>query len=70
MNEYKGIKVGSYKMPAEDSIEIGRVVEKITKEMGEIDVVIANAGICVHANAEVRSNLPLSTLDFVRMMSM
>ncbi|KAI5481788.1 cytoplasmic protein [Pseudohyphozyma bogoriensis] len=46
-----GVKVGSYKMAAESSSEIDAAVALISKEMGEIDVVIANAGICIHEDA-------------------
>lgn len=38
-------------MPAEDSSAITRTVELVTKEMGEIDIVVANAGICIHRDA-------------------
>ncbi|ORY73431.1 hypothetical protein BCR35DRAFT_307177 [Leucosporidium creatinivorum] len=47
-----GVKVGSYKMPAESSSAIDDAVQLITKEMGELDVIIANAGICIHQDAE------------------
>ncbi|SCV68534.1 BQ2448_655 [Microbotryum intermedium] len=50
--EFKGIKVGSYKMPADDSKAIDEAVKLITKDFGELDVVIANAGICIHQDAE------------------
>ncbi|SCZ90531.1 BZ3500_MvSof-1268-A1-R1_Chr1-3g02046 [Microbotryum saponariae] len=50
--EFGGIKVGSYKMPADDSKAIDEAVKLITKDLGELDVVIANAGICIHQDAE------------------
>jgi sorbose reductase len=46
-----GVKVRAFKMPAEDSSAITRTVELVTKEMGEIDIVVANAGICIHRDA-------------------
>lgn len=56
LSEEYGVKVGSYKMPAEDSAAIESTVQLVTKEMGEIDVIIANAGICIHNNAEVSTS--------------
>lgn len=39
-------------MPADDSKAIDAAVQKIHNELGEIDIVVANAGICIHQNAE------------------
>ena len=52
-----GVKCKAYKMPAEDSTVIDKVVGQITKEMGELDVVIANAGVCIHVDATVSNIL-------------
>ena len=40
-------------MPAGNSALVDATVAKITEELGEISVVIANAGICHHVDAEV-----------------
>lgn len=42
-------------MPAEDSGAIDATIQLVTKEMGELDVIICNAGICLHVNATVQS---------------
>ncbi|KAM0753129.1 NAD(P)-binding protein [Meredithblackwellia eburnea MCA 4105] len=47
-----GVRVRAYKMPAEDSRKIDETVQLVTKEMGEIDIVIANAGVCYHVDAD------------------
>lgn len=47
-----GVVAKAYQM-AEGSEAINACVEKVTKEMGEIDIVIANAGICIHQDAQV-----------------
>lgn len=49
-----GVKCKAFKMPAGNSTLIDETVARITKDMGEIDVVIANAGICLHVDAVVR----------------
>jgi len=46
-----GVKCRAYKMPAEDSSAIEETVKLITKEMGELDLIVANAGICLHVDA-------------------
>ncbi|KAM0752965.1 NAD(P)-binding protein [Meredithblackwellia eburnea MCA 4105] len=46
-----GVKCKAYKMPAEDSKAIDETVQLVTKELGELDVIIANAGICLHVDA-------------------
>lgn len=43
---------------AEDSSLIDAAVQRITREMGEVDVVVANAGICYHVDADVREKTP------------
>lgn len=47
-----GVKVLAFKMPASPSSAIDAAVALITATMGEIDVVVANAGICIHESAE------------------
>lgn len=47
-----GVKVQAFKMPASPSSAIDACILKVTQEMGEIDVVVANAGICIHESAE------------------
>lgn len=49
-----GVKCRAFQMKAEDSIAVDQVVQQVTKEMGELDVVIANAGICIHGDSQVR----------------
>lgn len=51
-----GIQCKAYKMPAEDSSLIDAAVQRITREMGEVDVVVANAGICYHVDADKTSD--------------
>lgn len=55
-----GIKAKAFKMPAESSKAVTECVGKVVREMGQIDIVIANAGICIHRDAQVR---PFFTLD-------
>lgn len=45
------ITAKAYKMAAADTAQIDESVAAITSEMGEIDVVIANAGICIHVES-------------------
>ena len=40
-------------MPAESSKAVTECVGKVVEEMGQIDIVIANAGICIHRDAQV-----------------
>lgn len=80
LSEEFGVKVVSYKMPAEDADAIDETVKKVTAEFGEVssggvgrvtgrrkradmfvchlklDIVIANAGICTHEDAETMTN--------------
>ncbi|KAK4055105.1 hypothetical protein OIV83_000385 [Microbotryomycetes sp. JL201] len=51
-----GVKVKAYKMPGDDSQAISSTVEQVTKEFGELDVIVANAGICIHEDAETMSD--------------
>ncbi|KAL8279138.1 hypothetical protein RQP46_008394 [Phenoliferia psychrophenolica] len=46
-----GVKCLAFKMPASDSKMIDQVVAEVTAKMGELDVIIANAGICLHVDA-------------------
>lgn len=49
-----GIKAQAFKMPAESSQAVTECVGKVVEEMGQIDIVIANAGICIHRDAQGR----------------
>ncbi|KAL8278556.1 hypothetical protein RQP46_009048 [Phenoliferia psychrophenolica] len=51
-----GIRCRAFKMPAGDSALVDAAVKQITDEMGEVDVVIANAGISHHVAAEDTSD--------------
>lgn len=48
-----GIKAQAFKMPAESSVAVTACVKKVVEEMGQISIVIANAGICIHRDAQV-----------------
>ena len=39
-----GVKIYVYKCPGENSSVVDQVVESISKEVGEVDFVVANAG--------------------------
>ena len=41
--KYK-VKIHIYKCTAEDSAQVDDMVERVSKEVGEVDYVIANAG--------------------------
>ncbi|KAL8281068.1 hypothetical protein RQP46_006426 [Phenoliferia psychrophenolica] len=47
-----GVRCRAFKMPAGDSALVDAAVKKITAELGEIDCVIANAGVCHHVDAQ------------------
>ena len=38
----------TYKVPAGDAKAIDAAIESITRDLGELDIVIANAGMCTH----------------------
>ncbi|ORX39336.1 hypothetical protein BD324DRAFT_619289 [Kockovaella imperatae] len=40
-----GVKIHVYRCRAEDSTQVNEMVERISKEIGEVDFVIANAGV-------------------------
>ncbi|KAK4057669.1 hypothetical protein OIO90_001317 [Microbotryomycetes sp. JL221] len=50
------VKVKAYKMPGDDSKAISSTVETVTKEFGELDIIVANAGVCIHEDAETMSD--------------
>jgi sorbose reductase len=44
-----GVGVHAYRCPGEDSKAVDEFVEKASQEIGEIDVVVANAGESINA---------------------
>ena len=45
ISEKYGVPIHVYRCPGEESKVVDEVVEKASKEVGEIDVVVVNAGV-------------------------
>ncbi|KAK4706173.1 hypothetical protein P7C70_g23, partial [Phenoliferia sp. Uapishka_3] len=57
--EFRDSVIMAFKMPAGNSSVIDAAVKNITEEMGEIDIVVANAGVCHHVDAEKTTDAQL-----------
>ena len=73
ISEKYGVPIHVYRCPGEESKVVDEVVEKASKEVGEIDIVVVNAGMSLlcapwqRANEQVsRCGKTISTVPTVR----
>jgi len=63
ISEKYGVPIHVYRCPGEESKVVDEVVEKASKEVGEIDVVVVNAGVSMWKDhidcTDGKSSVPL-----------